>query len=44
MALPQLSLEQIINEHHQISADLLDQFSWKTDFNNFLKYGYYPFF
>jgi predicted AAA+ superfamily ATPase len=42
--LPTLLIEQIINEHHQISEDLIDQFSWKTDFSNYLKYGYYPFF
>jgi predicted AAA+ superfamily ATPase len=44
IVLPKLTLNQIIEEHHLLSVGLLDKFSWKTDFKNYLKYGYYPFF
>lgn len=42
--LPKLSLQQIIEEHHLRSTDLLENFSWERDFKNYLKFGYYPFF
>ncbi len=42
--LPCLSLSDIVNNHHTVSADLLDLFNYKTDFKHYLEYGYYPFF
>jgi len=42
--LPKLNLQQIIEEHHLISADILEHFSGEADFKNYLKFGYYPFF
>jgi predicted AAA+ superfamily ATPase len=44
MVLPSLSVQQIIEEHHRISSDYLDYISWEKDFNNYLEFGYYPFF
>lgn len=38
-----LGLEELLSRHHEIGADLLDLFRYKTDFQNYLKYGYYPF-
>lgn len=37
-------LEDVIKNHHQISADILDQLVWKNQFKNYLNYGYYPFY
>jgi predicted AAA+ superfamily ATPase len=37
-------LETILERHHEISADLSEQFSLKKDFNNYLKNGYFPFY
>lgn len=37
-------LETILENHHEISTDLLEQFSFEMDFNNYLKYGYFPFY
>jgi hypothetical protein len=42
--MPVLSLSDIIHHHHQLAPDLLDKFSYKKEFQNYLKYGYYPFF
>jgi uncharacterized protein len=39
-----LSLNDILNNHHEIAPDLLDTFNYKTDFQNYLEFGYYPFF
>jgi predicted AAA+ superfamily ATPase len=39
-----LDLETILTRHHEITADLLDQFSFRKDFNNYLKQGYFPFY
>jgi len=44
IALQPLDLETILERHHEISEDLLEQFSMKRDFMNYLKYGYFPFF
>ncbi len=41
---PSLSLHDILSRHHEIAADLLDTFSYTTDFSNYLKFGYFPFF
>jgi len=42
--IPAITLDELINNHQDISSTLVDQFSWETDFNAYLKYGYYPFF
>jgi predicted AAA+ superfamily ATPase len=39
-----LDLETILACHHEISADLSEQFSFEKDFNNYLKNGYFPFY
>ncbi len=39
-----LDLETVLTRHHEITADLLDQFSFRKDFNNYLKQGYFPFY
>jgi len=44
IALSPLDLETILERHHEISEDLLEQFSMERDFMNYLKYGYFPFF
>jgi hypothetical protein len=44
IALQPLDLETILERHHEISEDLLEQFSMKRNFMNYLKYGYFPFF
>lgn len=44
IALQPLDLETILERHHEISEDLLEQFSMERDFMNYLKYGYFPFF
>lgn len=42
--LPVLTLNEIVTSHHTIAPDLLDLFRYPTDFQNYLKYGYFPFF
>lgn len=42
--LPVVSIENMVTKHHEIASDYLDQLNWETDFRNYLKYGYYPFF
>ena len=44
LKLSPIDMETILDRHHQISADLSEQFSFKKDFNNYLKNGYFPFF
>ncbi|TVR79509.1 MAG: ATP-binding protein [Saprospirales bacterium] len=39
-----LSLEEILNEHHVLAPELLDTFNFKSDFQDYLKFGYLPFF
>lgn len=39
-----IDLETILERHHEISADLSEQFSLKKDLNNYLKNGYFPFY
>lgn len=39
-----LPLNEILTSHHVIAPDLLDVFDFKTDFQNYLKSGYFPFF
>jgi len=42
--LSSVSLQDILQYRHEIESGLIDQFSWESDFKNYLKYGYYPFF
>ena len=44
VAIQAIDLETILACHHEISADLLEQFSFEKDFNNYLKNGYFPFY
>jgi predicted AAA+ superfamily ATPase len=39
-----IDLETILERHHEISADLAEQFSFERDFSNYLKNGYFPFY
>ncbi|TFV93515.1 ATP-binding protein [Algoriphagus kandeliae] len=39
-----LSLEDIIQKHQVIGPDILDSVHFPKDFENYLKYGYFPFF
>jgi len=39
-----IDLETIFEQHHEITADLLEQFSFERDFSNYLKIGYFPFY
>jgi uncharacterized protein len=39
-----LPLNEFLINHHVIVPDLLDVFDFKTDFQNYLKSGYFPFF
>ena len=41
---PILSLEEILNNHIQISVDLLQKIKPLAFFEAYLKYGYYPFY
>ncbi|MEX0982781.1 MAG: hypothetical protein WD577_05440 [Bacteroidales bacterium] len=40
----QINLSDITQQHHAISADYHDRASIDTTFNEYLQYGYYPFF
>ncbi len=42
--LPVLTLDEILTRHHSIAPDLLDSFRYPADFQNYLKFGYFPFF
>ena len=42
--LPAIKLEDILTNHHTLAPDLLDAFSFKTDFQDYLKSGYFPYF
>ena len=44
MGLKPIDLETILERHHEITADLLEQFSFERDFSNYLKIGYFPFY
>ncbi|MBU3659026.1 MAG: ATP-binding protein [Flavobacteriales bacterium] len=39
-----IDLETILERHYEISSDLSEQFSFRRDFNNYLKNGYFPFY
>ncbi|MCC5938493.1 MAG: ATP-binding protein [Lunatimonas sp.] len=42
--LPTLRLEEVLNKHHVMGPELLDTFNFDTDFPNYLRYGYFPYF
>ncbi len=42
--IPSFSLETILNEHQELSADIRDKVPIEQAFQNYLRYGYYPFF
>lgn len=42
--LPVLTLKEILTNHHSIAPELLDSFRYPADFQNYLKFGYFPFF
>lgn len=44
IVLPSFSLNDLMVNHAKISSDLSDQINYKTLFENYLKYGYYPFY
>lgn len=44
VTLPVLKLEEILNNHHHIAPELLDSFRYASDFQHYLKQGYFPFF
>ncbi len=39
-----IQMSDLLSRHHLIAAELLDSFSYRTDFENYLKHGYFPFF
>ena len=43
-SLPRYSLEEILRNHTDIAASLLDEFKPLEHFGEYLKYGYYPFY
>jgi len=42
--LPRLNINDILSRHHEVAPDLLDLFDYETDFQQYMKYGYFPFF
>jgi len=44
LQLTALSLDEVIANHHEIAPNLLDSFSYKNEFEQYLRYGYFPFF
>lgn len=44
LVLKSLPLQEILTHHHLITPDLLDKFDFESDFQNYLKSGYFPFF
>lgn len=44
VVLPVLKLDEILSNHHRIAPELLDSFQYPSDFQNYLKQGYFPFF
>lgn len=44
LSLAPIQLDTILTSHQEISADLLDCFSFEKDFTNYLKIGYFPFY
>lgn len=42
--LTKLGLQEILSNHHIIGPQLLDTFDFHADFQDYLRYGYFPFF
>lgn len=39
-----INLDEIISKHHVLAPDLLDTFNYKAEFQDYLKFGYFPYF
>lgn len=39
-----IKLDEIITQHHTLAPELLDTFNFKTEFQDYLKFGYFPYF
>lgn len=42
--LTKLGLQEILSNHHILGPQLLDTFDFHADFQDYLRYGYFPFF
>jgi len=42
--LTKLSIEDVLYKHHKIAPELLDTININSDFRNYLRFGYLPFF
>lgn len=42
--LTKLGLEEILSNHHVLGPEILDNFDFHADFQDYLRYGYFPFF
>ncbi|WP_234364374.1 ATP-binding protein [Lunatibacter salilacus] len=42
--LPKLSLEEILNKHQILASEILDTFNFDSDFQNYMRFGYFPYF
>ncbi|EMS31818.1 ATPase [Mariniradius saccharolyticus AK6] len=42
--LTKLGLQEILSNHHVLGPQLLDTFDFHADFQDYLRYGYFPFF
>lgn len=42
--IPEISLRDVVEQHHEIAPELLDKINFPVDFQNYLQYGYFPFF
>lgn len=43
-ALSALSLTDILSNHHEIAPEILDRYKIKSHFQDYMRYGYFPFF
>lgn len=44
ITIPPLTIEEILNNHTQLSTDLAQKFKPLAHFDSYLKFGYYPFY
>lgn len=44
ISLPTFSLHDILTDHIDIAYELKDRFSLRQRFDEYIKYGYYPFY
>lgn len=42
--IPEITLRNVVDQHHEIAPELLDKINFPEDFQNYLQYGYFPFF